>query len=297
MTTDQLEALVTVASERRLTTAAHRLGVTQSGLTRQLQALEKELATKLLVRTSRGVTLTAAGQRFLLHAQQALDVLRSGAAELQELSAKVQGPVALGAVPTVGAYLLPELIPDFLKRFPDVVVRLTDALPDALEEQVASGRLDMVILNLPVRRVDLVAQRLWQEDFVLAVPKGHRLAQSKQPVPLSVVAGEPLIVVPGVPATQALEAACEEQGQPARIVLEADSSESVRRMVERGVGIALLPALIARAGSARAFSTVAVSRGGVRRQVAIIHRGESYLSAAARALKQEIVTKTAGLST
>ena len=118
MTIEQLRALVVVASERRLTTAARRLGVTQPGLSRQLQALEAELGVKLLVRTPRGVTLTDAGQRYLLHAQRALDALGTGATELQELVAIPRGPVALGAVPTVGAYLLPELLPPFLSRHP-----------------------------------------------------------------------------------------------------------------------------------------------------------------------------------
>ena len=112
-------------------------------------------------------------------------------------------------------------------------------------------------------------------------------------MPLSEVVGEPLLVVPDVPATQALKAACEEQGKPARIVLEADSSESIRRLVERGLGIALLPAIIARAGPSRAFAIVPVTKGGLHRQVAIIHRGDAYLSAAARVLKQEIVEKIA----
>jgi DNA-binding transcriptional LysR family regulator len=293
VTTEELRALVTVATERRMTSAAARLGVTQSGLSRQLQSLEKEVGTKLLVRTSRGVSLTEAGERFLLHAQRALDALRRGIDELQELSTKPRGTVTLGALPTVGAYLLPDLLPAILQKLPDILVRLTEDLPEALEEQVASGRLDLAILNLPVRRVDLVAQKLWQEEFVLIVPKTHRLAQAKRPVPLSEVVGEPLVVVPGVPATQALKTACEEKGRTARIVMEADSSESIRRMVEHGVGIALLPAIIARAGTQRPFAVVPVARGGLSRQVALIHRGDSYLGAAARALKQEIVTRTA----
>lgn len=291
MTTEELRALVTVASERRMTSAAKRLGVTQSGLSRQLQSLEREVGTKLLVRTSRGVSLTDAGQRFLLHAQRALDAIRVGVDEIQELSTRPSGLVTLGALPTVGAYLLPEVLPDIVAKLPEVLVSLTEDLPDALEDQVASGRLDLAILNLPVRRVDLVAQKLWREDFVLIVPKAHRLAQAKRPVPLSEVVGEPLVVVPGVPATQALKTACEEQGRPARIVMEADNSESIRRLVEHGIGIALLPSLIAQAGPSRPFAVVPVSRGGLSRQVALIHRGDSYLGAAARAVKQELVAR------
>jgi DNA-binding transcriptional LysR family regulator len=294
MTTDELRSLVVVATERQLTAAARRLGITQPGLSRQLQSLERELGTKLLVRTSRGVSLTEAGERFLLHAQRALDALRMGTSELQEMSATPRGPVALGVVPSVGAYLLPDLLPRIRAQLPEVLIRLTQShQPDALESQVASGRLDLAVVILPVRRVDLVAQKLWQEEFVLAVPRDHRLAALKRPVPLSEVVGEPLLVVPDVPATQALKTVCEEQGQTPRIALEADNSESILRMVEHGLGVALLPAIIARAGPHRSFAIVRVSRGGLTRQVALIHRGDSYLSAAARALKQELVSATA----
>jgi DNA-binding transcriptional LysR family regulator len=293
MTTEQLRALVVLASERRLTTAARRLGVTQPGLSRQLQALEGELGVKLFVRTPRGVTLTEGGERFLLRAQRALDSLGAGLAELQELSATPRGFVALGSVPTVGAYLLPELIPPFHIRYPEIVIRLTETSPDVLEEHVASGRLDLAIVMLPIRRLDLVAQKLWEEDFVFAVPRSHKLARRTEGITLAEVVGEPLVVVPNVPATRALEAACLERGQTPHVVLEADNSESIRRMVERGLGIALLPAIIARASPVQAFVTIPLKSKGLRRQMALVHRGDAYLSAAARALKQEIVERTA----
>jgi len=74
-----------------------------------------------------------------------------------------------------------------------------------------------------------------------------------------------------------------------RVVVEADNVEAVRRMVERGLGVALLPRTMAEATDARRLRTVEIARGGVRRQVALVHRGEAYLTAAARALRATIV--------
>jgi DNA-binding transcriptional LysR family regulator len=198
--------------------------------------------------------------------------------------------VALGTLPTVGAYLLPALIQAYHRQHPEVVVRITEALPDALEAGVAGGDLDLAILNLPVRRLDLVAQKLWQEGFVLAVPRGHRLASAKRAVALAEVVGERLVVIPGVAATRALEEACEAAGEAPRISVEVDNPESVRRMVERGLGIALIPALMGPGPekTGRGFEVVEVARGP-RRQVALIHRGEDYLNAAARAMKTLLV--------
>lgn len=289
MTTEQLRAFLRVAQEGRFTTAAKTLGLSQSGLSRQLQALEAELGTRLLVRTPGGGVLTEAGERFLPHAQRALDALAAGTAELEQLSTTPRGPVGLGTLPSVGAYLLPDLVPTFLARYPDVRLKLSEGMAESLEERVARGELDLAILSLPLRRLDLVAQKLWQEDLVLVVPRGHRLARLKRPVALTEVVDESFIIIPGMSGTRALEAACEARGVKPRVLIETDSPEAMRRLVERGLGVALLPALVARDPQARGFEIVELSKGGPRRQVALVHRGEAYLTAAARVLRAFLV--------
>lgn len=289
MNTEQLRAFVQVAREGRLTVAARQLGVSQPGLSRQLQALETELGVRLLVRTPGGTVLTDAGERFLPHARRALEALAAGTAELGELTTTPRGVVSLGTLQTVGTYLLPELVRAFKGRYPEVLPRLSEGTHEELEARVAGGELDLCIVNLPMRRVDLVAQRLWEEELVLAVPRGHRLAKLKRPVALEEVVEEPLVVIPGIPGTYALEAACEARGLKPRVAVEMDSAEGLSRMVERGLGVALLPGLMARDHASRGFDVVEVEKGGPRRQVALVHRGEEYLTAAARALKTFIV--------
>jgi DNA-binding transcriptional LysR family regulator len=289
MNTEQLRAFVQVAQEGRLTVAARRLGVSQPGLSRQLQALETELGVRLLVRAPGGAVLTDAGERFLPHARRALDALTAGTAELGQLTTTPRGAVSLGTLQSVGTYLLPDLVRAFKDRYPEVLPRLSEGTHDALESRVASGELDLCIVNLPMRRVDLMAQRLWEEELVLAVPRGHRLTKLKRPVALTEVVEEALVVIPGMSGTNALEAACEASGVQPRVAVEMDNAEGLRRMVERGLGVALLPGLMARDHAARGFDVVELEHGGPRRQVALVHRGEEYLTAAARALKTFIV--------
>jgi LysR family transcriptional regulator, transcription activator of glutamate synthase operon len=286
MTSDQLRAFLGVAQEGRFSTAARGLGLSQSGLSRQLQSLESELGVRLLVRTPTGAKLTDAGERFLPHARRALEALSAGTAELQQLSGKPSGPVALGTLHTVGAYLLPDLIAEFARAYPEVRLRLSESLAAELEEGVARGTLDLAILSLPVRRADLVAQKLWEEPLVLAVPRGHRLTKLGRPVALTEAVEEPWVIIPGMTGTRALEAACEARGVTPKVALETDNSEAMRRMVERGLGVALLPELMVRDHQARGFDIVPVAPGGPRRQVALVHRGEGYLTAAARAFKE-----------
>lgn len=289
MTSEQLRAFLQVAQEGRFSTAAKGLGLSQSGLSRQLQALETELGVRLLVRTPAGAVLTDAGERFLPHARRALEALFAGTAELEQLSGTPHGPLALGSLHTVGAYLLPDLIAAFARSYPEVRLRLSESLAPELEEGVSRGALDLAILSLPVRRADLVAQKLWEEPLVLAVPRGHPLTKLGRPVALTEVVEEPWVVIPGMTGTRALEAACEARGVTPRVVLETDNSEAMRRMVERGLGVALVPELMTRDHPAREFDIVRVVPGGPRRQVALVHRGEGYLTAAARAFKKFIV--------
>jgi DNA-binding transcriptional LysR family regulator len=285
----QLRAFLAVARTGRFTRAARQLGTSQPSLSRRVQQLERELGAKLVVRTPSGVVLTSAGERFLGHAERAIASVDAGRNELDELAGQPRGVVALGSQPTIGAYALPEALARFHTEHPSVVLRLREGLAEAIEERLASGELDLALLNLPVRRLDLAAQKLWQEDYLLAVPAGHRLASSDRPVVLGEAASEPLVVVDGVASTAALLAACEERGARPRIAVEADNLEAVRRMVERGLGVALLPRIMAEAAESDRLRTVEVARGGVRRQVALVHRGEAYLTAAARALRATLV--------
>ena len=286
MTSEQLEAFLAVAERGTFTLAARQLGLTQPTLSRQLQALEAELGVALLVRTPRGVVLSDAGARFLGRAREALDALRQGTSELHELSQTPRGPVSIAALPTVGAYSLPALIEAFLRLHPGIQLRLGEGLSDELEERVAQGELDLAVTTLPLQRVDLVAQKLWTEPFLLAVPRGHRFAGLRRPLSMSALVGEPLVIVSGSSANAAIRAACEARGQKPRIGIEVDHPQSQRRMVERGVGVALLPAIMARdhAGGGR-FEVVEI-RDAPRRTVSLIHRGERSLTYGARALKR-----------
>jgi DNA-binding transcriptional LysR family regulator len=291
MDSDQLRAFVALARTGKFTAAAKRLGATQPTLSRRVQQLERELGARLVVRAPGGVVLTDAGTRFLPRAEHAVASIDAGVAALDELATEPRGTVIIGAQHTIGAYALPPVLALFHARHPGVRLRMVDALQDHLEEKLASGELDLGLFNLPVRRLDLTAQKLWQEDYVLAVPPQHRLAGRKS-ILLADAVTEDLVVIPNVPATAALEAACAEQGLPPRIVVEVDNLQTARRLVERGMGVALLPRIVARSQDGRAqptFIALEITRGGLKRQVALVHRGEAYLSAAARALRTLIV--------
>src|SRR5580700_2861130 len=195
MDSDQLRAFVVLAREKRFTEAAKRLSTSQPTLSRRVQNLEQELGARLVVRGPGGIVLTGAGARFLPQAEHAIASIDAGVAALDELATEPSGLVAIGAQHTVGAYVLPAVLAAFHEENPAVRLRIVEGLPPELEERLAGGDIDLALLNLPVRRVDLTAQKLWQEDYVLAVPPQHRFATARRAIALTEAAEEPLIVI------------------------------------------------------------------------------------------------------
>jgi DNA-binding transcriptional LysR family regulator len=289
MDTDQLRAFVAVARAQRFTRAARVLGISQPSLSRRVQQLERDLGTRLVVRTPAGAVLTSAGERFLSHAERALASVDAGRSALEALSGQPRGDVALGSQWTVSAYVLPAVLARFHARHPSVVVHVREGTTEQVEERLAAGEVDLALMNLPVRRLDLAVQKLWQEDYMLAVPPTHRLASLERAIALSEAAGEALVVIAGIPATHALFAACEERGVQPRVVVEAETMEAVRNLVQHGLGVSLLPRTMIQAADVRRLRGVEIVRGGLRRQVALVHRGEAYLTASAKAMRSVLV--------
>lgn len=282
-----IRAFAVLARQRRFTHAARTLGVTQPSLSRQIQRLERELGAKLCVRAPDGVVLTAAGERFFVHVERCLRELDAGRAELAQIAGEPTGAVTLGTLATVGAYVLPSVIAAFHRRYPAVRLRVREGFRDALEAGVARGEIDLAIVQMPARREELTSLKLWAEDYLLAVPPGHRLARSRRAVALTDVATEPFVVIPGGTALEALDAACRARGVQPVVALQTDNVESVRRMVDAGLGLALVPRIMAADRRLWRGGLVRIE-GGVGRRVAIVHRGAGYLSAAARALLDAI---------
>ncbi len=293
MTASNLEAFVAVAAHLKLTVAARQLRISQPALSRRIKSVEAELGAPLLVRTSRGVALTPAGERFVGHARRALAALRTGVDEVKELSGRAIGGVALGAIPSVGTYLLPPVVAMMRRACPEVTLRLAEGVSSVLEERVARGELDLALLTLPLRRLELVVQKLWEEHLVLVVPRGHRLARLRQPIPLSAIGDEPQLVFPRLPDS-VVGPAFEQSGLTPNVVIETESAESLLQMVGRGLGVALMRSSLALNHPKPTFSVVRVGRGAPIRRVGLVHRGDESLSLGARTLKQLLVKNLRG---
>ena len=239
-----LQYLVALADHRHFGRAAEACFVSQPTLSTQVKKLETELGVTLIERRPRNVILTDAGERVVERAR----VILEEAANIQGIANQAHDPesgtVRMGLFPTLAPYLLPHVVHRLHARFPRLELLLVEEKTDVILQQLADGQLDAGIVALPVHDDRFEQQLLFSEDFVLAVPADHELARAGEPVDLSVLANEHVLLLEEGHClrAQALDV-CRLAGATERKGFRATSLETLRQMVAAGVGITLLPKL------------------------------------------------------
>ena len=235
--------LVALADHRHFGRAAAACFVSQPTLSTQIRKLEEELGVALVERTPRRVMLTPAG----LDAAERARRIVAEVEQMKESARREQDPesgaVRLGIFPTLGPYLLPHVVPQVRKRFPQLELLLIEEKSDVLLARLRDGRLDVAILALPVPDDQLHTELLFEEPFVLAVPEGHALAE-RGPLRMQDLDEERLLLLEDGHCLreQALEV-CHLAGAHERGEFRATSLETLRQMVAANVGLTLLPTL------------------------------------------------------
>jgi LysR family hydrogen peroxide-inducible transcriptional activator len=171
----QIRAFVSVADQLHFGAAADALGVSQPALSSAVALLESHLGVQLVERTTRRVLLTPEGEALLPDARAVVDsvghLVDAAAGQLA-----LSGPLRLGIIPTVAPYLLPTVLRTMRRRLPDLAPEVREEQTDRLIDDLVSGRLDVAMLALPAGNASLTEVPLYEEDFVLLVPPGHRNA-------------------------------------------------------------------------------------------------------------------------
>lgn len=270
----QVEGFVAVAREGNLRRAAERLYISQPALTARIQGLEAELRSPLFRRTRTGMVLTHAGRAFLPHAERALDALRGGAAVVKELAQGVSGELLIGSAPAVSAYVLPELLARYAARHPDVRLLVRTHHSEELVAMVARGDVHLAVVR-ELRDARVRMRPLFEDELILVARPDHPFAQARS-VPADALHGAQLILFDRTSSyydlTQALFRSLD---VVPRGVMELDNIEAAKRMVERGLGVALLPAT-AVGGSLEAGALREVTLEGampIRRRMMLAERG------------------------
>ncbi len=236
-----LRLFIHIGESPSLTQGARRAFLSPAAASARIKALEQQLETRLLYRDSRGVELTPAGQKLLVHARLIMRQVDYLKADFTHLGADSAGHIRIFANTTAVTEFLPEVLAGFLAQRPGVSVDLQERLSRDIVRGVLDGSTDMGIIAGPVEAAGLQVMHFSTDRLVLTVPLGHELARCKRIGFKQTLAFQHIGLHEGSTLLSFLREQVERSGQGLSLRIQVSSFEAICRMVEAGVGIGIIP--------------------------------------------------------
>jgi DNA-binding transcriptional LysR family regulator len=271
-----IEGFLEVARFGSVSRAAEALYVTQPTLTARLHALERELGERLFVRGRQGMRLTDGGRAFLPYAERAVRALRDGRRAIDEVGNAAAGQLMLAAAPAVSTYVLPAVLERFVALHPRVEVSVRtghseDVLQMVLRDEVQLG------MGRALQHPELELLPFHEEELVLVVASDHPFARQGQ-ASITELGGEQLILFDRTSSYYEItQAAFLAAGVALRGLMELDNIEAAKKMVERGLGVSLLPrtAVVREVGAGALRRVELRDAAPMRRQIVAMRRRDA----------------------
>jgi DNA-binding transcriptional LysR family regulator len=241
----RLRILTEVARRGSISAAAAALSYTQSAVSQQIAALESETGLALLERHPRGVSLTAAGQALVGHADGILARLEAAEEAMDAIAGLRGGHLRMASFPTAGATLMPRAIAEFRSSYPDVQLSLAEGEPEDVAPRLRGGELDLALVfefageSLTGER--MTRAELLEDPMFLALPRTHRLA-SREQLRLEDLSAQAWVQTSSSsPCARHVVRCCHAAGFEPNVAFESDDYQTVQGLVAAGVGVALIP--------------------------------------------------------
>jgi LysR family hydrogen peroxide-inducible transcriptional activator len=295
MTLTELRYIVALARERHFGRAAEKCFVSQPTLSVAIKKLEDELGVTLFERQTADITVTPLGAQIVEQAQRVLEET----AAIKQIAAQgkdqLATPLRVGAIYTVGPYLLPQLIPVMHKRAPRMPLLLQENFTVRLGELLRNGELDVAILSLPYADTGIVTQAVYDEPFRVVMPASHAWSR-KTKIPATLLCNQTLLLLGAGNCfrDQVLQTCPRQRGPGAsnlQQTMEGSSLETIRHMVASGVGITVLPSTAAESKSAASplLAVRPISAPQPSRRIALAWRASFPRPQAIEALRQAVL--------
>jgi LysR family hydrogen peroxide-inducible transcriptional activator len=241
MEVHQLRYVCAIADTGNFSRAAERCQVAQPSLSQQVLKLEEELGVKLFDRLGRSIRLTEAGRAFIPRARVILEQMEAARSSAADKNADLRGSVAVGVIPTVAPYLMPNYTADFAKRYPDAKIRIVEDTTSVLVEGLRDLSIDVAILALPLRHKDLELFPIRTEPLFAVLRRDHPRASAKS-LALKDLRGESFVMLRDGHCFRDLSInTCARARITPHIAFESGQFSSLLGMVASGIGVSLIP--------------------------------------------------------
>jgi len=239
----RLQVFHTVARLLSFTKAAETLHMTQPAVTFQVRQLEEHFNTRLFDRTHNRISLTEAGKRVFEYSDRIFEHYAEMESAVREMTGDVSGVLMIGASTTIAEYLLPALLGDFKKKYPDVNVQLKVSNSDGIVHMVENNVIDLGVVESPVMNKNLVVEVCRIDQLVAVVTPGHPLAD-RTSVSIGDLLEHPYICrEEGSGTREVIAEYMTQQGVNAgqvQLTMELGSPESIKGAVEAGMGVSII---------------------------------------------------------
>lgn len=283
MDINQLEVLVTVAKEKSFSRAADILGRTQPAISQAIRRLESEIGEKLFDRSSKDGTLTSAGNVLVEYAKQMLNLRRDAQSAVRELKDLHHGKVTISANEHTVFYLLP-VIRVFRERHPFIKVEVKRGVASRIPTEIIGREVELGVVSFKPHDESVKSVAVESDELVMIVSTTHPLAK-KDSVSVKDLGVETFVAhnAPS-PYRESVIDAFEKYNTPLNISVELPSLEAIKKLVEMGAGVALVPKLSAQTEIEKGqLAALSVKELRLERRLHIIYRRNTVLSHAAQA--------------
>jgi LysR family hydrogen peroxide-inducible transcriptional activator len=289
----QLRYFVAVAEEGSFSRAAAKVRVAQPSLSQQIRKLEGEIGQPLFDRLPRSVVLTEAGRCLLEYAQQILASIGDARRCVDELKGKIAGDVAVGAIPTIAPYVLPELVVTFQKHYPDVTLHIVEDVTEGVTRRIEAGELDVALASTCQRSPTLRVERLGNEPLLALVPEGHPLAKQSM-ITLDDLKSQRFLLLHEMHClSQQVHHLLESRRLQPEVALAGSQLSTIANMVAADIGVSIVPQMMVKHHSTPGCVSLPFAPPVPERELNALYNPLRFQSKAAAAFRREA---TAALS-
>ena len=285
MQVETLKIFCDLVETKSFSQAAEVNFVTQSAVSQQVRGLEEKFRRRLLerLRGGREVCLTEDGQAFYEECRSVLDAYSRLEERMRTQTGMVSGTVRVATVYSVGLHELPPAVRRFMALYPEAKIDLEYSRTTRIVRDVLAGAVDLGIVAYPERKRGLEVVQLAGDRLVLICPPGHALAARKKVSAADLDGQDFVLFERDIPTRRATDKILRSHGVTVRRVAEFDNIETIKRAVEVGFGLAIVPRLSVRdEGRSGQLAVVALADAEWTRSVGVIHRSDRTLGTAAR---------------